>query len=156
MSFQIHALDPKPFSHLFGLGEVALAAMAITRVKVTETPGVPCRVTLSDLAIGDTALLVNHQHMAGHSPYRAQGPIFIREGQDQAVALEPDTIPEVLRRRLLSLRAYDTHGMMVDADVVDGQQADELLNRLLAIPEVTNVDIHFARRGCFAARALPR
>jgi len=55
----------------------------------------------------------------------------------------------MLRTRLLSLRAFDAHGMLVDADVVDGRALEPALDRLLA--DAAYVHVHFAKPGCYAA-----
>jgi Protein of unknown function (DUF1203) len=57
----------------------------------------------------------------------------------------------VLRGRLLSLRAYDAKGMMVDADVVGGAEVEDLIKRLLDNAEVSYIHAHNAKRGCYAA-----
>jgi hypothetical protein len=57
-----------------------------------------------------------------------------------------------MRRRLLSLRAFDEQGMMIDADVADGAQVEPLIERLLGDARTAYVHAHYARRGCFAAR----
>lgn len=48
------------------------------------------------------------------TPYKATHTIFVREGAETACD-EVDEIPAVMRIRLLSLRVFDTPGMMVDA-----------------------------------------
>ena len=63
-----------------------------------------------------------------------------------------NVVPPALRERLLSLRAFDARGMMVDADIAEGANAEALIERLLANPEVDYLHAHFARRGCFGAR----
>lgn len=63
-----------------------------------------------------------------------------------------NTLPPVLLPRTLSLRAFDRDHMMVDADLVDGEQAETLIARLFAHPRVEYIHAHFARRGCFACR----
>jgi hypothetical protein len=40
----------------------------------------------------------------------------------------------------------------VDADVVDGAEAEPLIERYLARGDVAYLHIHYARRGCFACR----
>lgn len=95
-------------------------------------------------------LLVNHEHQPADTPYRSRHAIFIREGAT-ATFDAVDMVPDMLRRRLLSLRAFDAAGMMVDADIVDGMAAEGLIERLLGQPEVRYVHAHFARRGCYAA-----
>jgi Protein of unknown function (DUF1203) len=152
MSFRIVALDPAPFRSLFALDATALAAACARRVVADVKPGFPCRVSLVDADPGETLILVNHQHLAGETPYRANHAIYLRE---HAVRAEPapGEIPEVLRRRLLSLRAYDANDMMLDADVVDGVDAAAALTRMLADPSVAFVHLHNAKPGCYAARA---
>ena len=58
----------------------------------------------------------------------------------------------MLRSRLLSLRAFDDAGMLVHADVVDGREVEEAIERLFAANETSYLHVHFARPGCYAAR----
>jgi hypothetical protein len=151
MSFQIHALDPAPFRTLFGLSDAELKECGAVRMPVSEDPGFPCRVGLRDMPLGRAALLLSYRHFDAASPYRASGPVFVEEGAQAAAQLPPGVVPEMLRRRLLSLRAYDAAGMMRDADVVEGAEAETLLTRFFGVAEIVLVHAHFARRGCFAA-----
>jgi hypothetical protein len=152
MSFQIHALDPKPFQSLFGLPEAELRERNVVRMTAAEHPGFPCRVGLCDMPVGASALLLNFRHQDAASPYRANGPIFVEEGRNAPAVIPPGIVPDVLVRRLLSLRAYDVAGMIVDADVVEGRDADAHIRRMLSDPAVSEIHAHFARRGCYAAR----
>ena len=52
------------------------------------------------------------------------------------------------------MRAFDDAGFMLAADVVDGRELGEALTRLFAADPAAFVDIHYAKPGCFAARAL--
>jgi len=61
-------------------------------------------------------------------------------------------VPEVLRRRLLSVRAFDGHGMMLDADVADGRVVEGVFERMLERKDVEYLHVHNAKPGCFAAR----
>ncbi len=61
-------------------------------------------------------------------------------------------MPEVLRSRTLSLRAFDAAGMMLDADLVEGRALEGAAERLLADPAVAYLHAHFAKPGCFACR----
>jgi hypothetical protein len=58
----------------------------------------------------------------------------------------------LLATRLLSLRAYDEGGMMVDADVVEGRELRGHIKRFFENDAVAYIHAHFARRGCYAAR----
>lgn len=57
-----------------------------------------------------------------------------------------------MRSRLFSVRAYDSGGMMIDADVADGTALEALFERFFAKPETAFLHLHHARRGCFACR----
>jgi hypothetical protein len=61
-------------------------------------------------------------------------------------------VPEALRIRLISIRAFDSKHFMVAADIVEGKQLEEAIPALLAEPEVEYLHLHHAIRGCFAAR----
>ena len=59
-------------------------------------------------------------------------------------------MPPAFRPRLLSLRAFDADGMMIDADVVEGAVVESLIGRLLDDSRVASVHVHYAKRGCYA------
>lgn len=154
MSFQIVALDPKPFANLFGASEAALRDANAVRMKVDSDPGFPCRAGLRDMPENSWALLVNHAHQTAASPYRASGPIFVEEGCLVPAEVLPNVVPQVLQRRLLSLRAYDASGMITDADVTEGADMESLIARLFSDATVAEIHVHFARRGCYGAQIL--
>jgi len=139
------------FQPLFGLTDADLAARDILRVPVTAKPGFPCRITLQDAEPGETVLLLNHEHQSARTPYRASHAIFVREAAT-ASATVVDAVPECLTGRLLSVRAFDASGMMVDAEVVEGADLEPLIIRMFADEAVAYLHAHNARRGCFAAR----
>jgi hypothetical protein len=149
MSFRITGLDPSSFQHLHAGSNAELAAAGAQRVRVTEKPAAPCRISLDDAEIGETVVLLNYAHQPADTPYRQQGPIFIRETQARFDAR--DTIPPALARRTLSLRAFGADHMMVDADLVEGAEAAALIERFFANPAIAYIHAHYARRGCFAA-----
>lgn len=150
MPFRITGLSPEPFQHLFGLPDAALAARGVRRYTVDEEPGFPDRVELREVPIGETVLLLNHVSHDADTPYRASHAIFVREGVSERYDRVGE-VPEVLRRRLLSLRAFDAEGMMVDADIVEGSAIEGLIERLFANPDTDRIHAHYAKRGCYAA-----
>jgi len=151
MSFQIRALPRAAFAPLFDLSDAQLRAHGAVRRVVDQKPGFPCRVSLEDAEVGERVLLVNFEHQAAATPYRARHAVFVRE---HALEAQPAVgeIPEVLRRRLISVRAFDAAGMMVDADVVDGQLLEFAVTRMLANPAAAYLHLHNAKPGCYAAR----
>jgi hypothetical protein len=151
MGFRISGLDRAEFAPLFALSDEQLRERDIVRRVADRRPGFPCRVSLQDAEPGETLLLLNYEHLAVASPYRATHAIYVRENAQTAVA-PVNELPDVLRTRLLSLRAYDSKGMMVEADVVHGSDAEPLIERILAQPNVEFIHAHNAKPGCFAAR----
>lgn len=156
MSFVIRGLSPAPFLPLFALDAAALAARNIRRVVADADRGFPCRLSLEDAKRGETLLLLPWRHHDVAGPYRASGPIYVREAAAHgAPASFQDALPFAFTHRLLSLRAYDGDGMMRGAEVVQGEDAEPELKRLLAMPGVAYLHIHNARPGCYAARVDP-
>ena len=151
MSFRITGLSPEPFLQLFGLSDEELAAHGARRVVADAKPGFPDRVELRDADLGERLLLVNYTHQSADNPYRASHAIFVREGARETYDRVGE-VPESLRLRLISLRAFDGDDMMVDADVVDGRDIEAAIERLFAAPGVTYLQAHYAKRGCYAAR----
>ncbi len=151
MIFCIRGLDPQPYRHLYGMSDAELEACGAVRYHADEKPGFPDRVSLCDAEIGAPVLLVNHVHLDVAGPYRASHAIFVAEGAETASELR-DRIPEALRIRTLSIRAFDAAGMMLDADLVEGRHAESLVERLFANPQAAYLHAHYARRGCFACR----
>jgi hypothetical protein len=149
MSYRISGLSPAPFRHLFGLDEATLAAQSIRRYAVDESPGFPCRVALEDLPVGTSAILLNYEHQPAESPYRARGPIFVREGAED-VAIFENRVPEVMARRVLSLRGYDAAGYIQAAEVADGRTLEQAIARLFTREDVAYLHVHYAGRGCYA------
>jgi Protein of unknown function (DUF1203) len=149
--FQVSPLRRDDFEALLSLNDEALALHGAKRYVADKKPGFPCRVSLQDAEPGERVVLIPYSHQPAQSPYRASGPIFVREAARTA-SLPPDTVPELLRSRLLSVRAYDEHHLMTAADVIDGQQLESLLTRTLENARVSYIHIHFARPGCYACR----
>ena len=81
-------------------------------------PGFPCRVSLEDAKVGETVLLLPYTHHDVGSPYRASGPVFVRRHAAEA-RLGPGEVPQMLRHRLLSVRAYDAVGFSCEAPPPD-------------------------------------
>jgi hypothetical protein len=152
MSFRITGLSPELFRPLFGLSDDALAVRGVERVRIATPNSAPCRISLEDAAPGESVLLLNFEHQPADTPYRARHAIFVRE-EPVDVFNAVDVVPDALRRRPLSVRAFGADHRMVDADLVDGASLEGLLESYLARDVIVYVQIHYAKRGCYAARA---
>ena len=153
MPFRITGLDPAPFRHLYGLSEESLATLGVRRHTADTTPGFPDRIELRDAEPGEPLLLLNYTHQPGNTPYRASHAIFVREGAEHAYD-DTGRIPEPLRIRPISLRAFNAAHDMVDADLIDGRNLEDAVARFLDNPIVDYLHAHYARRGCYAARVV--
>ncbi|HXF77904.1 MAG TPA: DUF1203 domain-containing protein [Usitatibacter sp.] len=149
MSFRVQGISPDIFSGHFRMSDEELRAIGARRVVAGD--GYPCRVSLAHAKPGEELLLVNYEHQPGAGPYRSRHAIYVAHDSHEAFD-ELNVVPEVMLTRLLSVRAFDRDHMIVDADVVEGSQAAELFERLLANPEAAYLHVHNARRGCYSAK----
>jgi Protein of unknown function (DUF1203) len=150
MAFRIMGLPTEPFAALFAMTDPELAAHGAVRRIAAAKPGFPCRISLTDAEPGQEVVLVHFEHHAVASPYRASHAVYVRAGEVPYDAI--DEIPEQLRLRLLSVRAFDREGMLVAADVVDGNELDAAIAKLFGHDQASYLHVHFARPGCYAAR----
>jgi hypothetical protein len=150
MSFRVTGLSPEPFRRYFTMSDEELRGHGAIRL-VADDPELPCRVSLAHAPLGDEMLLINHEHQPGNTPYRSRHAIYL--SRSATVAFDAvDVVPETIRCRLIAVRAFDASDMMIDADVADGSQAAALFERLLSNPSARYLQVHNARRGCYAAR----
>jgi hypothetical protein len=132
------------------MADEALERHKAVRVVADARPGFPCRITLCDAEPGESLLLLPFEHLGGDTPYRSAGPIFVRE--TARTRWNSTAIPDEMRARLFSVRAYDAASMMIDADVVEGADLEQAFDRFLGRRETDFLHLHHARRGCFACR----
>lgn len=149
--FRITGLAPEPFTHLYGLDDAALARYGVVPYIVDAKPGFPDRVEMRDLEVGERVLLLNYAHLDAASPYRSSHAIFVRDGATERYDRVHE-VPDVMRGRLLSLRAFSVDDMLVDADVVDGREVEPLIERFFANPAVAYIHVHNAKPGCYSGR----
>ena len=152
MSFHIRGLPLETFRPLFGLSDMALAERGMRRVPVTAPRTAPCRITLDDAAPGEHVILLNWEHQGEATPFRARHAIYVREAEAETFD-RADEVPPALRARTLSVRAFDAEHMMIQAALCEGVVLDVLLDDWFARDEIAYVHVHYAARGCFAARA---
>jgi hypothetical protein len=151
MSFRITGLSPEPFRLLYGLSDQELSLRGVKRYVADHEPGFPDRIEMRDAEVGERLLLLNHICQPADTPYRASHAIFVREGAENTYD-RVDEVPDVMRTRLLSMRAYDALGMMLDADVVDGRQIEDVITRFFMSSQVAYIHAHNAKRGCYSGR----
>jgi len=150
-NFRIAGLSLAQFKPLFSLDDNELAQKGARRLTVNAKPGFPCRVSLQDAEIGERIILVPFVHHDVESPYRASGPIFVRETAKR-VELAPGEIPDVVASRVMSVRAYNDKGMMVNAAVTPGKELKSQIEELFADSGISYLHLHNAGAGCYSCR----
>jgi hypothetical protein len=151
MDFAVTGLSPEPFLELYGLSDEALEARHAKRFIADAKPGFPDRIELRDVEPGEPVILVNYMHQPGNTPFRSTHAIFVREGAEHA-CVAVNEVPQVLRARPISIRAFDVNHWMIDADLGEGTGVEGLIKRLLSNPSTAYLHAHFAKRGCYGAR----
>ena len=95
-----------------------------------EHPGYPCRQCLKDAEIGEELLLVSFDPFTIDSPYRSASPIFLHRAPCEPFA-DRRMLPRQLTSRVLSVRSFDAHALMIDAE--PERLGVELVNRYHAV-----------------------
>ena len=131
--------------------DAKLESLGAKRMIVNEQPGFPCRVSLMDAPLGERVILTHFRHHDTNSPYRAAGPIFVRE-EAQGAKPAVNEIPVMFAHRRLSVRAYDEDAMMTNARVIEGNALKLTIREFFAGNSVAYLHIHNAAPGCFNCR----
>jgi hypothetical protein len=148
MTYRITGLDPEPYRPLFALSNEELETRGMKRMTVTDK-GFPCRISLVDRPLGEQVILLNHLSHDVANPYRASHAIFVADAEQAEFV---DQVPPVFEPRVLSLRGFDSEGMMQDALITQPGEADAGIRRLFENPAIATIHAHNAARGCFSAR----
>jgi hypothetical protein len=151
MTYRITGLSPEPHATLIGADDATLAASNAVRVTAGADRGWPCRVSLEDAKAGETLILFNHVSHDVATPYRSSYAIYIREAATGA-ADYVDATPPVFEGRPIAFRAFDRDGMLRDAALALGGDADAKIRTLFDNPEIAYIHAHNAAHGCFAAK----
>lgn len=152
MKYRISGLRAEQFTHLFGRSDVYLGRYGAVRQIVTSYPGYPDRISLCDIPVGETALLINHIYQPADTPYRGSHAIYIWEGcTEQGIYI--NELPEVMNGRVLSLRAYNEKHFLIKAEICEGQSVENFIEIFFADQQISYIQIHNAKQGCYACLA---
>jgi uncharacterized protein DUF1203 len=112
----------------------------------------PVRCCLSDAGNPAEVVLSSVMPFRGESPYAARSPVYVHAERCAGHVEEPGAVPEMLRGRLLSVRAYDDRHMLTATEVLPGTELEGAIERLLGDDAGAYLHVHFAGPGCFACR----
>jgi hypothetical protein len=112
----------------------------------------PVRCCLSDAQDADGVVLASVMPFRGESPYAARSPVYVHAERCSGYSENTGVIPEMLRGRLLSVRAYDGAHMLTGTEVLQGTELEGAIERLLDDGPGAYLHVHFAGPGCYACR----
>lgn len=151
--FQILPISEEAFAHLLQLNDDELASNYAVRQTVDVHPGFPCRFSLEDAPIGEEVLLFPFAHLQSEGPYHASGPVFVRTST-QGFMPAVNQVPNMLKLRAQSIRAYNADNIMIAATVVKGEAVKTTLQKMFANTLIVEVHLHNAKPGCFNCKAV--
>jgi hypothetical protein len=109
----------------------------------------PCRHCLREASARNGMLLLSYQTSKPKSVYGQPTAIFMCASSCERFE-QPDTIPDIVRNRLVSLRAFGADGMMIyDANqLVDGGDYDAAVRKDFSCADIAFINVHTAKAGC--------
>jgi hypothetical protein len=122
--------------------------------RIVDQPGAPCRHCLRPAEAGEEMLLLSWDLPRPQGVYWTPSPIFLH-ARDCAAFGAANMVPEIVRKSLVSVRAYDRDGMCLYdlGQVSEGAEVDGPLARALSDHRTDFVNIHTARPGCLLCQA---
>src|SRR5262249_580954 len=109
----------------------------------------PCRHCLREASGKSGILLLSYQAPKPRSAYGQPTAIFMCASECERFE-HWDTIPDIVRNRLVSYRAFRNDGMMIyEANtIVEGNGHDATVRRIFARDDVAYINAHTAKAGC--------
>jgi hypothetical protein len=117
-----------------------------------ETNRSICRRCLRRFKPGDARILFKFRPFQRESVFAEVGPVYVHEG-DCEPALDPLTrYPEEFRSLPLLLRAYSSDDTQVVAELIKDGDAEAVIDRFFADPQVAYIHLRDGEYGCYVAR----
>jgi Protein of unknown function (DUF1203) len=116
--------------------------------EVDAEGGSPLRCCLRDAAPGERVAAIGYNPFSWSGPYAETGPVFIHADECPGYQ-ELHSYPVGFRHRQQIFRAYSAQRRIVDAVIVAGADAEDVLAELLARPEVDFVHSRNVAYGCY-------
>ncbi|OQS10453.1 hypothetical protein B0T37_00440 [Chromobacterium violaceum] len=154
MAWQVETLDPAFVERARREGVDALGQPVCRRA---AAGGEPFRDALRRARPGEALILASYSPFRQAGPYREYGPVFL------AVEPQPAALPglSALLGRAgedaylgegVALRAYDSGQAMLEAVLLPTREAEAMLARWAARPEIAFAMLRFPAHGCYALR----
>jgi Protein of unknown function (DUF1203) len=112
--------------------------------------GYPCRHCLRWAQPGERVILFPFASVPPGHPYSETGPIFVHEEPCVRYSATEEYPADFRNGRVF--RAYNSAFDMIAAEVVNGNEPEAVVEKLLQNPETTFVDARSVTRGCYTFR----
>jgi hypothetical protein len=109
--------------------------------------GYPCRHCLRWAEPGERMILFPFAAVPPGHPYSESGPIFVHAEQCTRYNATHEFPPDFRKNRVL--RAYNSSYDMIDAVVVNGNEPEAVIEKLLENPETAFVHARSVTHGCY-------
>jgi len=120
-------------------------------IVVADSPtGYPCRHCLRFAQPGEQVILFPYAAISPGHPYSESGPIFVHAEPCQRYATTREFPADFRKGR--AMRAYNSKFDMIDAEVVNGNEPELVIEKLFQNPETAFVDARSVTRGCYTFR----
>src|SRR5256886_11701774 len=119
-------------------------------VTADSPTGYPCRHCLRFAKPRERVILFPYASIPAGHPYSEIGPIFVHAEKCERYSATCEYPADFRNGRVL--RAYDANYNMIDAEVVNGREPEEVIEKLFQISKTAFVDARSVSRGCFTFR----
>ena len=120
-------------------------------IVIADSPtGYPCRHCLRFAQPGERVILFPYAAISPGHPYSESGPIFVHAEPCQRYATTREFPADFRKGR--AMRAYNSKFDMIDAEVVNGNEPELVIEKLFQNPETAFVDARSVTRGCYTFR----
>jgi hypothetical protein len=116
-------------------------------VTADSATGYPCRHCLHWARPGERVILFPYAAIPPGRPYSESGPIFVHEEPCERYAATHEFPTDFRKGRVF--RAYNSEQDMIDAEVVNGNEPEAVIEKLLQNPDTAFLHARSVSRGCY-------
>ncbi len=118
---------------------------------IADSPqGYPCRHCLRWAQPDERVILFPFAAIPPGRPYAETGPIFVHAEPCARYGATREFPADFRQGRVF--RAYNSDHDMIDAEIVNGNEPEAVIEKLLQNPEIAFVDARSVTRGCYTFR----
>jgi Protein of unknown function (DUF1203) len=142
---------PLPTEIAEGARRAAKAGATDHALITVDSPGSsPCRHCLRWAQPGERVILFPYAAIPPGHPYSETGPIFVHADGCQRYSATNEYPAEFRSSRVF--RAYDSNYNIIDAQLMNGNEPEVVIQRLFEDPGTVFVDVRSVTHGCFTFR----